>query len=139
MDKVRIGEKKYVNWNGDAIYFGSFDSAFCLLFLSLYCLRCVDLLPHVKSIADEHLEGMPMMVMLDGDEDTNKQIVEYFNWEVPVVQIDSHHMGDEFAVYETPTMQIYDANQVRIFSGVTDEAEDVIACIKKSKKEMKQP
>lgn len=117
--------KEYLNWNGDKVSFEPQGSRLCLIFLSLYCLRCVDLLPHIGDIVANHAMDTRFVVLVDGDYETNKEMVDYFNWSMPVVQVESQEMGIDFEVYETPTVQIYNADGIRITSGIADEAKDV--------------
>lgn len=117
--------KEYLNWNGDKVSFEPQGSRLCLIFLSLYCLRCVDLLPHIGDIVAKHAMDIRFVVLVDGDYETNKEMVDYFNWSMPVVQVESQEMGIDFEVYETPTVQIYNADGIRITSGIADEAKDV--------------
>ncbi|CAM4492425.1 hypothetical protein [Paenibacillus xylanexedens] len=124
MDNIAV-TKEYLNWNGDHVSFEPQGSRLCLIFLSLYCLRCVDLLPHIGDIVTKQSMDTRFVILVDGDYETNKEMVEYFNWKMPVVQVESQEMGTEFAVYETPTVQIYSADGNRISSGIADEAKDV--------------
>lgn len=73
-----------------------------LIFASLYCLTCVDLLPSLKEISKKY--PFDFILFSNGTLDDHKEMVEYFAWDFPVIELDETHMGKLFNVPTTPSL-----------------------------------
>lgn len=93
------------------------------LFVSLYCKRCVELLPDV---ADLLRHGLELAVVTNGELEENDEIAQYFGWTFPVFTMTSEEMAEQFQVQETPSIRIYGDQGLLLNKGIINEARDVL-------------
>ncbi|MBB6672907.1 hypothetical protein [Cohnella nanjingensis] len=94
-----------------------------LVFASMHCLDCIDLLPHLASAA----RAMPeysFRLFTTGDEADNREMADYFGWTFPVIALAQEEMGRRYAISALPyAILTDDEGRVAAAGTAHDEAE----------------
>ncbi|MEK5640210.1 hypothetical protein BK138_28360 [Paenibacillus rhizosphaerae] len=99
-----------------------------LLFVSMHCTHCIDLLPHIDAMTQRN-PSFSFQLISTGDEEDNRSMVEYFGWEFPVCSLDQGDMEAYFAVTYLPFMILVDESGKVTAKGVVynaDEFEQIV-------------
>ncbi|MFE6799870.1 TlpA family protein disulfide reductase [Paenibacillus chitinolyticus] len=99
------------------------DTIRVLLFASVYCTHCIDLLPHLQTIAENH-PTFSFGLFTTGDEEDHRSMKEYFGWEFPVNTMDQSDMEAYFQVTTLPFMMLIDKSDIIAAKGVIYNADD---------------
>ncbi|MEY9093273.1 TlpA family protein disulfide reductase [Paenibacillus sp. RC84] len=94
-----------------------------LLFASVYCTHCIDLLPHLQAIAENH-PSFSIRLFTTGDEEDHRSMQEYFSWNFPVSTMDQSDMEAYFEVTALPFMMLVDESDSVAAKGVIYNADD---------------
>lgn len=94
-----------------------------LLFVSMHCAHCIDLLPHLSDMVSQHPD-FSFQLFSTGDKEDNQSMIEYFGWEFPVHTLDQSDMEAYLSVTYLPYMLLIDDSDKVIAKGVIYNAED---------------
>ncbi|MEA0555085.1 methylamine utilization protein [Lysinibacillus irui] len=103
------------------------DECYILIFVSNYCLYCIDLLPEVekiKNVSKKH----KLILFSTGDNEDNIEMKKYFNWKFPIVHLTEDEMEKYFKVVKQPFCIITNKNEVKQ-KGVIYNQKDFIAML----------
>jgi len=93
-----------------------------LFFVSLYCVHCVDLLPHLREIRESH--GIPIVLFSNGDDDDHEEMSKYFAWDIRTVSLDKDAMEEAYEVTAFPFCIVADETRRVAAKSVVYTAED---------------
>ncbi|MEC0231973.1 MULTISPECIES: TlpA family protein disulfide reductase [Paenibacillus] len=99
------------------------DAVNVLLFTSMHCVHCIDLLPHIQTMA-ENYPDFSFRLFSTGDEEDHRSMSEYFKWEFPVYSMDQSDMEAYFAITFMPFMMLADRAKTVVAKGVIYNADD---------------
>ncbi|MFS0838078.1 TlpA family protein disulfide reductase [Paenibacillus sp. 1P03SA] len=94
-----------------------------LLFASVYCTHCIDLLPHLQKIAETY-PTFSIRLFTTGDEEDHRSMREFFGWDFPVSTMDQSDMEAYFEVTALPFMLLVDESDLVAAKGVVYNADD---------------
>lgn len=90
-----------------------------LLFLSLNCLKCIDLLPYIEKVQEKFTGNIT--VFTNGTEKENEEIINFFNFNIPFLSIEDDHY-QKYGVFTKPFFYIVNSYGKIIHK---DSAEDI--------------
>jgi len=91
-----------------------------LIFISLYCTFCNDLLPHLKNISEKY--DLKVILFTDGNVEENNEMIDYFEWQFSVFTISQDEMIEYFKIKNLPyVLVINQNNQVVSHGNIYDE------------------
>lgn len=92
--------------------------------VSLYCMICIDLLPSLSTIKGDFL------LITDGSDAENKEIIDEFNYEFPVKSIEYDLFHDY--ILETPFLMLIDKDGIIHKTKSAESTKDVRKFIEES-------
>lgn len=98
-----------------------------IIFVSLYCKRCIELLPDIDGLLQH---GLDLVLITNGEVEDNYEMVKYFEWTFPVLKMTNSNMAQHFNVHETPAVRIYNNQGLLLNKGIINEASDISFYIK---------
>ncbi|MEK3740203.1 redoxin domain-containing protein [Paenibacillus odorifer] len=110
------------NWNGESFKLYNLSGKKILIFTSLHCLACIDLMPHINRI--QEIYSATIVFFSTGDEIDHKEIADYFNWEFPVIAMKENEMEMTFSAKKFPYMIFADDTNKVIGGGVIHNLND---------------
>ncbi|MGY4797048.1 hypothetical protein MHB40_19585 [Lysinibacillus sp. FSL K6-0057] len=97
------------------------------VFVSLYCKRCIELLPDIEGLLQH---GLDLVLITNGEVEDNYEMVKYFGWTFPVLTMTNSNMAEYFHVYETPAIRIYNNQGLLLNQGIINVSSDILFYIK---------
>lgn len=94
-----------------------------LLFISMHCMHCIDLLPSIERMKKNHPK-VSFCLYSTGDEVDNQSMIDYFEWNFPVYSLDTSGMEDFFKVTYLPFVVIADNRGSVMAKGVIYNDQD---------------
>lgn len=119
-----IKGENYTDQNQKSINIIKYDTKVLMLFISMYCVRCIDLLPYLKDVSN--IEGTSVVLYSTGSFDDHKSMEEYFGWDFPVIAINSEEMNKDFGVHLHPFCMLVDVHHAVINKGPVFNYDDVL-------------
>jgi len=98
-----------------------------LVFISVYCEHCIDLLPHLNTIRENH--PIQLSLFSTGDDDDHNEMAEYFNWSFPIFHMELQEMEHYFGIKKLPAVVIVNEHGVILHKGIVYHASDFDALI----------
>ncbi|WP_186380997.1 peroxiredoxin [Paenibacillus xylanexedens] len=122
--KEHLREEVFLNWDGTKLKIvpQRFTAYF---FITLHCVYCIDLIPYLNEIKQRYLD-VDIVLLSSGSQEDHKEMVEYFHWDFPVIEMEKLEMHKHFDVTMHPYMIIVDADRIIHSSTVVYTAEDVL-------------
>lgn len=77
------------------------NSNYILIFVSNYCVHCIDLLPEIEKISKDFPE-YELIIFSTADVEENIEILEYFKWTFPIINLSENEMEKYFSVVKLP-------------------------------------
>lgn len=93
-----------------------------LIFVSTYCLYCIDLLPFLAEIEKDFPYNL--ILFSTGEIEDNKEMKEYFAWDFPIISMDESKIKSELKVTAFPYTLIIDENGTITNQGVIYNYDD---------------
>ncbi|RJG25304.1 hypothetical protein [Paenibacillus thiaminolyticus] len=98
------------------------EERFLFCFISLYCLDCVDLLPHLNKMSE--LFSGEFILFTDASHEENMEIADHFGYKFTLISCTKEELAMKYRVYLTPFIYVLDSNSVVIAAhNVQNEAE----------------
>lgn len=94
-----------------------------LLFTSVHCVHCIDLLPHIQTMI-ENYPSFSFHLFSTGDEEDHRSMSEYFGWNFGVYSMDQSDMEACFEVTFLPFMMLLNQTGAVAAKGVIYNADD---------------
>ncbi|WP_025675855.1 TlpA family protein disulfide reductase [Paenibacillus polymyxa] len=98
-------------FTGELCQLDELDKPSIMIFISMYCSFCIDLLPHLSQIQQEHSDYQ-LMLFSTGDDDDHRDMIEYFKWNFPVFHMDQSEMENWFDITQMPFIFVTNRNKV---------------------------
>lgn len=103
------------------------ENGVLFVFASLYCKRCIELLPDIDGLLQH---GLDVVLITNGEVEDNYEMVKYFGWTFPVLTMTNSNMAEQFHVYETPAIRIYNNQGYLLNHGIINVSNDILFYIK---------
>ncbi|MGQ8871297.1 TlpA family protein disulfide reductase [Paenibacillus sp. TSA_86.1] len=97
-----VSYSSVIDYKGNKINFSK-EKCQLFLFVSLYCNHCVDFLPEITSLRNK-IPNIEFVLFCNGDEEEHDGLIEYFNWDFPVVHIETE---DATLMYDINTFPYF--------------------------------
>lgn len=94
-----------------------------LFFLSTYCIHCVDLMPYINEINKKY--QLKAYLFSNGNEEDHNEMIEYFAWDFPIIQMEEAEMLEHFNVSILPYFMLINRNNHVVTKGVIYNDSDV--------------
>jgi hypothetical protein len=112
------------NWDGSSIDMNTFKQKSALFFVSLSCHHCVDLLPHLQEIQSH--SKIDILLFSTGTKEDNAEMVEYFEWDFPVISLEVESMEEIFKIEFMPFVLIVEQTGFVVNKGVVYHLNDFL-------------
>ena len=86
------------------------EERYLFCFISLYCLDCVDLLPHLKKMSELFLGEF--ILFTDASNEENLEIAAHFGYKFNLLSCTKEELAMKYRVYLTPYLYLLDSNSV---------------------------
>ncbi|MED1666023.1 peroxiredoxin family protein [Brevibacillus laterosporus] len=110
-----ISQIHFTNWDSSKLELNFLPKGAALVFVSVFCSYCIDLLPHLRSISQR--QNMQLYLFSDGEIEDHAEMVDYFEWEFPVIQLKHNEMNEIFEVTYHPFLLFVDSKGVIVSKG----------------------
>jgi len=122
-----LAEYPFLNWDSTSVDFCR-PSTKVLVFASLYCIVCVDIMPYLKDI--DNTFSHEFMLFCNGSIEDHKEMAEYFQWDFPVIQLYEPQMEALFGVSVTPSLLVVDGSGNIISRTIVKKSEEINQVLK---------
>jgi thiol-disulfide isomerase/thioredoxin len=96
------------------------------IFVSVFCTHCVDLLPSLKELSNEH----QILLITNGSSEDNRDMIEYFEWTFPVLSLTNDEVNEYFNVSYFPFVVVY-KDELVILKSVVYSLADIETLLKR--------
>ncbi|WP_340388618.1 thioredoxin-like domain-containing protein [Paenibacillus sp. FSL E2-0151] len=119
-----LQDEFFFNWDGSEFKIAP-QKLTAYFFITLHCVYCIDLIPCLNEIKEKY-PAIDIVLISSGSQEDHKEMVDYFQWTFPVVEMEKLEMHKHFDVTMQPYMMIADANRTIHSSTVVYNTEDVL-------------
>ncbi|TPG68009.1 alkyl hydroperoxide reductase [Brevibacillus laterosporus] len=119
---TKIPQIHFTNWDSSQVELNFLPKGTALVFVSVFCSYCIDLLPHLRSISQ--CEDMQLYLFSDGEIEDHAEMADYFEWEFPVIQLKHKEMSEIFEITYHPFLLVTDSQGVIVSKGDIYHVED---------------
>ncbi|PQP82762.1 hypothetical protein C0Q44_15320 [Paenibacillus sp. PCH8] len=102
--------------------FKSFQGA---IFLSIYCIRCMEIIPYLTSIEDKVIKH-EVIIIIDCDNDELEKLKDYFDIKYPIINAEYDFLVSEVQVEKTPSIILWDSNEEVLMKRELSSKEDIL-------------
>lgn len=117
-----IINKEYSHRAGKRFNLLSIKGEKIVLFISMHCVRCIELLPHIQAL---HLPNVNVVVFVAGDRDDHEELADFFQNKIRVTMLSTEQMEQDFQVYTHPFCIVVDEQGMITNKGNVYNGEDV--------------
>jgi len=103
------------------------QQAHYIMFLSMYCSICMNLLPELVRISPRIAERFTLCI--SGTPEEINEIREHFDFKFPVVSLRTKDLEDKYRVLMTPFLYAISAEGMILGTGTSDVYEEFIAFV----------
>lgn len=103
----RISIPLLKKWDGEEFDLVQVSKPLALLFVSVYCSHCVDMLPDVSYLHSKL--GLQIVLFTNGNNQDIEEMVDYFKWQFPCISLDEELMESLFNVVVFPFLILLDS------------------------------
>lgn len=103
-NNILKNKKKYIDHNNKTIRLDKIKSKKVLIFVSIYCIRCIQLLPNLNAILD--IPNIHPIIFSNGNQEENIEMSELFSKQVPIISLSEQEMIDDFGMKLHPSYMI---------------------------------
>ncbi|RCX19131.1 hypothetical protein DFP94_105147 [Fontibacillus phaseoli] len=103
-----ISAKEYINQSGSALNLRSIRGTKVLLFISMHCVRCMELVPELQQM---HLPHARFILFSTGSDEDHKELDEFLQRKWPIVSLSPEQMEEDFLIRSHPFGLVIDENQ----------------------------
>ncbi|WP_214630341.1 hypothetical protein [Paenibacillus agaridevorans] len=96
------------------------------IFVSVFCTHCVDLLPSLQELSNEH----QILLITNGSSEDNRDMIEYFEWTFPVLSLTNDEVNEYFNVSYFPFVVVY-KDELVILKSVVYSLADIKTLLKR--------
>ncbi|MNW56440.1 hypothetical protein D3C74_341550 [compost metagenome] len=114
--------KEYSDQNGQLVQLNTLKGTKILLFVSMHCVRCIELLPQLR---DLRLLNTNIVIFSTGDQEDHRELDDFLQNKWSIVSLSSEQMEEEFEVKTHPFCIVADANGRILNKGNVYSGEDV--------------
>lgn len=128
-----IGEliinKECCDQNGKLFNLHSIKGKKILLFISMHCVRCMELLPEMNSI---RLPNTSIVIFSTGTQEDHEELDEFFQSKFKIVSLTPEQMEKDFLVRTHPFCIVIDDQQQVCNKGTPYNSMDVLELVRTS-------
>ncbi|WP_410770612.1 hypothetical protein [Fontibacillus sp. BL9] len=103
-----LPDKEYIDQRGNAIHLHSIRETKVLLFISMHCVRCMELVPELQQITLSHAR---LILFSTGSDEDHKELDEFLQRKWPIVSLSPEQMEQDFLIRSHPFGLVADENQ----------------------------
>lgn len=92
-----------------------------LLFTSIYCIKCIQLLPSLKKLSD----SFDLILFSNGFSQDIEEMITNFKWDFPVISIDDEQMEKDYSIRVHPSFILINEQRMVCSTGVINEPSDL--------------
>lgn len=130
VDMPKINQNTtFENWDSSKVDLFKNNRKSVLIFTSLYCVVCVDLLPDLKQLSSEF--DANWVLFSNGTLEDHEEMVAYFEWEFPVVRLNPPEMETYFDVKGTPSLIVLESDGTVLVNEIVKTKEDIVRILSK--------
>jgi thiol-disulfide isomerase/thioredoxin len=108
---------EFLNLNGEEkMVLERIEGKKVVFFTSLYCLYCIDLLPHLNDIM-KLSPDFSLILFSDGSVSEIADMINYFNWKFPVISFEEQVINRYLAGIKYPFMIVLNENNDLLTKG----------------------
>ncbi|MEK4483877.1 hypothetical protein MKZ23_31085 [Paenibacillus sp. FSL R5-0876] len=100
-----------------------FENFNIAIFLSVYCLRCIELLPELKK-EEESLSKNGCVLIFDSSNEEMQNIITHFNLKIPTINTDLDFFVNDLKINKTPNLMAWNNEgtivETKFINNITD-------------------
>ncbi len=109
-----LPDKDYIDQSGNALNLHSIRERKVLLFISMHCVRCMELVPELQQI---HLPQARVILFSTGSDEDHKELDEFLQRKWPIISLSSEQMEQDFLIRSHPFGLVANENHQIIDKG----------------------
>lgn len=121
-----ILDKSYTNQHITTLNLRAIQKKKVLFFISLHCVRCIDLLPEIKKVREPNTE---IIIFYSGNEEDQQELAQFYQQKISIVSLSREQALHDFQVQDYPFCVVADANHYIYSKGAAYNAMDVMELI----------
>ncbi|MNW58557.1 hypothetical protein D3C74_364310 [compost metagenome] len=129
-DGLNLGElitnKEYSDQNDQLFNLYKYKGKKTLIFVSMHCVRCIELLPEIRTARLPHTS---VIIFSTGNQEDCEQLDEFFQRKVKIVSITSEQMEEDFSVATHPFCIVVDECQQVCNKGTVYTGKDLLELV----------
>ncbi|WP_334072204.1 MULTISPECIES: hypothetical protein [Paenibacillus] len=103
-----IPNLEYVDQSGKTLSMHSIPGRKVLLFISMHCIRCLELVPELQQI---HRPSVRFILFSTGSDEDHKELAEFLQWKWPILSLSPEQMEKDFLIRTFPFGLVVDEHQ----------------------------
>lgn len=121
-----IPDKAYINQHNTTLNLRAIRKRKILFFISLHCVRCIDLLPEIKKVREPNTE---ILLFSSADQEDLQELAHFFQQKISIVSLSREQAKLDFQVYDYPFCVVADTSHCIYSKGAAYNAVDVMELI----------
>lgn len=117
-----VPSKQYQDQNSRLIQIDTIKRLTVMLFFSMHCVRCIELISQIRSI---HLPNTTIVIFSTGDQEDNKEIGCFLQKTWSIVSLSAEQMEEDFKVNTHPFCIVSDEDGRVLNKGNVYQVEDI--------------
>ncbi|MNW41597.1 hypothetical protein D3C74_187410 [compost metagenome] len=113
---------EYSDQNGQLVQLNNMKGTKILLFVSMHCVRCIELLPQIR---DLRLPNTGVVIFSTGDQEDHRELDDFLHNKWSIVSLSPEQMEEEFEVKTHPFCIAVDEHGRILNKGNVYSGEDV--------------
>ncbi|MNI66739.1 hypothetical protein D3C76_348620 [compost metagenome] len=122
---------QFQNLNGEGKFsIGELEGITVIFLTSLYCMYCIDLLPHLNEIT-KLSSDFSLLLVSDGNDSEVSDMIDFFKWDFPIISCEERVVNKYLNGLKYPFMIVTNENKDLLAKGTIYNIEDFIITTKK--------
>lgn len=121
-----IMNKEYNDQNDQLFNIYNLKGKKALIFVSMHCVRCIELLPEIRSV---RLPNTSVIIFSTGNQEDHEQLDDFFQRKMKIVSLTSEQMERDFSVTTHPFCIVVDEHQQVCNKGTVYTGKDLLELV----------
>ncbi|MDQ0089833.1 CheY-like chemotaxis protein [Paenibacillus anaericanus] len=121
-----ITNKEYSDQNDQLINLYKHKGKKVLIFVSMHCVRCIELLPEIRTV---RLPNTSVIIFSTGNQEDHEQLDDFFQRKMKIVSLTSVQMEQDFSVTTHPFFIVVDEHQQVCNKGTVYTGKDLLELV----------
>lgn len=109
-NKIINNDKEYIDQYNRIVRLDKIKSKKVLIFVSIYCIRCIQLLPNLNEILN--MPDVYPVIFSNGEQDENLEMSELFPKQISIISLSEQDMINDFEIKLHPSYIIITDNHL---------------------------